>query len=231
MPYTQVTLAELRTAVQAKVESVPYWTTAEYNSAISEALRVWNLLTGHFKVRDTSVTTVLDQVWYTTPSTLLYPFRIAWASRPLEPTTTFDLDYARSNWEGQSTTDTGAPGTPAQWAPCGLNRFCIWPADDPGGYDLQIDGVGPAPIPAGDSSYVNLGQEEQAAIVDYALHYLTFKEGGPRFQGSQDAFQRFLTAAASRNARLNAASFFREALRARDLAREQKPLVTSGAAQ
>ena len=157
--------------------------------------------------------TVANQVWYALPSTLVFDLRATCNLRPLDPVSLFALDRFRSTWETETTASGGAvPSRPTRWLPVGLTLFAIWPADATGGNSLAIDGVRATPSLSALTDYVDLGAEEESALLGYALHVLTFKLGGARFQATFSLRQAFLQAALDQNDRLRASTYFRAAL-------------------
>jgi hypothetical protein len=75
---------------------------------------------------------------------------------------------------------------------------------------VTLDVLRPAPIPAVDGDFVQLGQEELNALLDYAQHIATFKEGGVEFEATKRNKDNFLTLAGNQNDKLNALEFYRE---------------------
>lgn len=225
MPYQAVTLAQLRQDLKDQWESVAFWNDADANSYLNEALRVWNLLTAQWKRRIT-ITTTANTVWYSVPSTLVYNLRMDFSSFPMEVTSLFDLDNGQPNWEGETTSSGGnVPTRPVIFAPAGLNMFAIWPADAAGGNMLVVDGVRQTPVLTADADFVDLGQEEMNAILGYALHIGTFKEGGSRFGATQRFYQDFIRTAAEKNQRLKASTMYRRVM-GLDNQRQQRPVKT-----
>lgn len=224
MSYTQVTLSQFRTDLLAAVETVPYWSTAEANTAINEAIRVWNLLTQQWKTR-VIVSSVASQHWYTLPSACLVPFRVIWVSDPLYPSSVSDLDNSKPGWEGQAAGSAGVPTRPMLWAPKGINRICLWPAPSTSSVNFAVDCIQSMPTLSADGDYIDLGREEQGAIILYALHRLAYKEGGPRFQASGSYLKLFLTLAGERNNRLRATTFYKRVVGGPDFDRDVRRLV------
>lgn len=227
MTYQQVTLAQLQVLLADRYENVPFWTTAEATSAINESLRLWNMLTGYWKKRET-VSTVAGEHWIAVNSTLLYQLRMTWEDFPMELSSIGDLDNGRSGWEadtvgGTRTDGEPLPNRPFVFAPAGLNLFAIWPADATA-HQITVDSVRETPVLSAAGDYIDIGQEELHAILGYALHYLAFKEGGARFADTQDYYKQFIGAAAIKNAKLNASMFFRNAM-GLDLNRKQRPMA------
>ena len=228
MPYLTTTLAELRTQLQTTYDAIPFWTATEADNALNEALQTYNLLTGFWK-RRIVYTTVAGEVWITVPGTLTYNLRVAFNEQVLDPDSIAAMDLARRRWESETTTSGGdVPTRPRVWMPNGLNELAIWPADAAGQNSLVIDGLAATPVLTSDTQYLDLGQEDIDALVNYALHVLTLKLGGARFQGMLPKFGAFLTACADRNARLRGSNYFRWLL-GRDWQTALVPLRAAGA--
>lgn len=221
MPYQAVTLAQLQQQLKDRWESVAFWTDAEATTYINDALRWWNLFTAQWK-RRVVITTVANQVWYSVPSTLIYDLRMDFTTTPMDVTSLTDLDNGRPGWEGETTATSGVPTVPTFFAPAGLNLFAIWPADAVGDRQLVVDGVRATPVLSAAGDFLDLGQEELTAILGEALHTAAFKEGGGRWQNTQPLHQAFLLAAADRNERFKASTYFRRAM-GLDSNRSQRP--------
>lgn len=223
MPYQSVTRATLRQRLTERYEGVPFWTADSANRAINEGLRIWNLLTGTWKAR-TSVPCVPSDPWVPLPGSITFGFRVDWQSRPLIPTTIASLDSGHPTWQGETiASGGGVPTRPILWAPAGLNLIAIWPAVTQPAV-LVVDGIITTPVLSADGDYVNLGEEDLSTLLDYALHVLSFREGGARFQATLPAYTRFLTAATERNGKLAEARFFRGALGIDERPRGARPV-------
>jgi hypothetical protein len=172
---------------------------------LKEAFRIFNCLTGYWRDRVTMPLTTVGQSWYQTPAGLTYIYRVEINETPLGSSSLYDLDYGQPTWES----DQCASGDlPQIFAPMGTNLFAIWPSSFAGGESMVVDGVIPAPDPT-TGTYVNLGQEELTAILDYSEHLAQFKEGGQEFEASQLLLQKFLKYCGSRNAMLTQSAKFR----------------------
>lgn len=211
MPYQITTLGQLLPQLAARYESTVFWTTTEGTNAINEALRTWNVLSSFYKGRKT-FTTVANRVWYPVPSGMLFPFRMDGESTPLVQTTFYDLDLGRPNWEAETTATVGVPSLPTLWVPGGVTLFAIWPADAAGGKVFTIDGLLPAPVLVNPGDFIDLGEEEIGALLDYALHLLSFKVGGQIFADQLPRYQAFLAHVGTRNERLFSNQAFRKLL-------------------
>ena len=228
MAYQQVTLAELRSQLQAKFESVPFFTDIECNLAINESMQWYNLYTGVWKTRAVMLT-VADQVYYTLPGTLVFNARMEFNTKPLNNSGLDDLDNGKPGWEAQTTATEGVPDAPEVWSPVGLAQFAIWPADHDGDNSLTIDGVHATPILTADTDYIDIDEGDIDSLLGEALALLCFKDPG-RLPRVQAWHQEFIHTVTQRNGRLVAANAFRSAL-GLDLSRQTTPLVKKMAPQ
>src|ERR1700722_13190039 len=149
--------------------------------------------------------TLAGQTWYSTPTGLTYIYRVEINEVPLGSSSIWDLDYGQPSWECDQCTSGNLPTV---FAPMGATLFALWPSSFAGGESLIVDGVVPAPDPT-TGTYVNLGQDELTAILDYSEHIAQFKEGGQEFEASQLLQQKFLKYCASRNGMLMQSAKFR----------------------
>lgn len=221
MPYTATTLADLQTLLLDETDQTPFWTSEEARLALNEGLQLYNLLTGFWK-RRIVVPTVANEPWVTVPGTITYGLRVEFNEYPLVLDSIAALDLARPTWETETTASGGdVPTRPGLFLPNGLTEIGIWPADAVGQNSLVIDGVAATPQLVQPVDTVDLGEEEIGALLDYALHTLTFKIGGARFQATEAQYQRFIAAAADRNSRLKASAFFLQ-----QMGRDQQTTLT-----
>ena len=186
-------------------------------------MRIWNLLTGMWK-RRVLIATTANTVFYALPSTLIYDVRTEWNQVPLGQSSISDLNNGRVGWRGETTASGGTvPTTVQMWAPAGLMRIAIWPAHAAGGGTLTVDGVRQTPVLTADGDFVDLGQCEIGTLLDYALHYLSFKLSGPLFEATLPLYRAFVEAAADQNARLRSSTWYRKTM-GLDLQRKQHPV-------
>lgn len=110
----------------------------------------------------------------------------------------FDLDTMSPGWQ-----NTSAP--PTQLLLGGWNLAALSPVPNNNSYEVMVDIVRNAPIPATDGAFIQLGREELDAVLDYAEHLAALKMGGSNFQATMRGYQNFKRLALVRNARLAAA--------------------------
>lgn len=210
--YQSHTLAQMQTALLEKVESVPFWTSAEATDALNEALLLWNLLTGFWKDTVTILTTTSN--WdYALPSSLVFGTRVMWNGKILAEASLDEMDSGRPNWQAETTTSGGSvPTQPVKWFPLSIDLIGIWPADMVSGNALTVDGVAQTPRLVSGGDYIDIGDEEFNAILGYALHALALKEGGERFAATLPLLVEFLSEAAEENDQLTQSAMFRQFL-------------------
>lgn len=224
MPYSQYNRAQLRGLVQNQLGPAAsvFWRDDELNQYIQLGLRFLNMLMGYWKTR-TTITTGVDTVWYAMPGAVTSSMRVTFQGVPLSPVSSFDMDYARTNWEGETTASGGdVPTQPQFFIVTGFNLVGIWPADHAGNSAMTVDGIASTPILSNDGSVVDMGQEELTGFLDLMQAVAVFKEGGKEFTDSTQQFQTFLKAAAERNGMLKRSATYRRWM-GLDRGRAQKP--------
>jgi hypothetical protein len=205
MPYASITRSTIRTRVSERLVT-SFWVTAELNAYINEALRVWNVLTGYNRNIHSSGSLTADQVFYTTTdlgSTALCILRIEGPSNTtLDNITLKQLDLMVPTWYST------AAGTSAYWAHIGLNNVILYPKSS-GSFSFNAYALDLMIVPAADGDYIQVGDEDITAIIDYIIFIARLKEGGKEFQESTKLLQNFLRAAAKYNAKLLQTSIYR----------------------
>lgn len=223
MPYQQITLTQLQTALADRYESVPFWTGPEATRAINEALRIWNAATGFWAKAFTTIT-VPDDPYVAVTGSLVRAARVSYNGVPLEKASLDDFNYGIPNWRGVTTASGGTvPTRPVYWAPVSLTLLAIYPADHAGFGALVIDGVRATPILVNAGDYIDLGQEEHDTLLGYALHVLAFKLGGQTLVRTYPGWLAFLRAAAARNAQFAESAFYKAAMGGDGLQRRRVP--------
>ena len=212
MPYDQVSLADLRVQLQARRDAILQWTPEEERRAINEALRFWNLLTGRWR-RRASQATVIGGHLYTLPSTIIYGMRVTLGGSPLVCSSLPELDSFSPNWRSETiASGLGVPTSPAVWVPISLQQIAIWPATTTAVANaLSVDGVSATPTLSEEADQVDLGQELHDHLLNFCLHLLTFKTGGPVWAATRSFYVAFLRAASEENGILKSSQKFRRA--------------------
>lgn len=227
MAYTQVTRAQYRALLREQLGSgglaTSFWRDDELNLLIGESLRFFNLLTGYWRVRAT-LATVANASWYVLPGTITSGMRVSFNIQPLTSSSFYDLDFGRSGWESEKTTDGGdVPTRPQLFVIGALNLIGIWPADAAGGNGLIIDGLAVTPILANDAATLDVGQSDMQGLLDLGQHLAAFKEGGKEFASSMAGFKSFMESAGERNGILKRCSTYKKWL-GLDKSRLSRPL-------
>jgi hypothetical protein len=119
-----------------------------------------------------------------------------------------DADANDPGWENR----TGTPNDAAIYR----DMIAFRPVPD-AIYGITADVLRPAPIPALDADFVQLGPEQLDAVIDYAHHIASFKESGAEFDITQRQFNNLVERAANHNNKLQAISIFREVLEDRSV--------------
>ncbi len=208
--YQAITLAELRARLQQYTEQTPFWTDAEADLAINEALRTWNMLTGRWHDRIVLETPPTGNADYALPNAILYRTRVLFNGSPLDGTSYEALMSAHPRWRVETTATGGdIPTRPRVWCPISLRTILIWPADAAGHNSLTIDGVANTPVLVADGDFVNLAEADVSVLLPFALHVLSFKKGGQWFSATAPAFANFLRAASEENQLLTTAQAYR----------------------
>lgn len=195
MAYQQVTLAQLRLLLQQRWESVPFWTTADADAAINEALQVWNVATGYWR-EDSTATMNQGDPFVVFPAPIVMGTRMTHGSLGLALTSVHDLDNARPGWQG--TTDTA----PWAWALVSLDLAIVYPSTSLLSSTVVVEGLMKTPALVNPADFLNLGQEELGAILSYALHAAAYKVGGDVLQQTEPLRIAFWQAASLRNQQL-----------------------------
>ena len=210
MAYAVITLAELRVRLRAKRDGILQWTVEEERLAINEALRTWNFLTGKWRRRAAQNTTN-GGVEYALPSTMIYGMRVTVSGIPLTVTSLTELDLMRPAWRSETVATGGqVPTAPTLWAPQALQRVVIWPAMASVVVNgFSADGVSATPVLVEDADFIDLGQEFLDILLNFCLHLLAFKIGGPTWIATKPFYEQFLKAAAEENGVLKANQKFR----------------------
>lgn len=122
--------------------------------------------------------------------------------------------------------DTQAPGWTNITGPpefIGVSEYMLAVSPVPDGvYGVTVDVLRTAPLPLLQADPVQVGVEEQDAILDYAHHIGTFKEGGAEFNVTQRNFKNVVQQAQVFNERLSAMSFYRDMMEERSIREEQR---------
>jgi hypothetical protein len=233
LSYQQITLAQLNVLLQARFDNNnSFWTDFERQTALNEALSLFQLSTGRWRQRYI-VTTVAKRCFYSIPDLpqlqvsgicqVLQPIRVSFnGSPPLGWSSFADMDLTYPGWQAQTTAMPEAPSTPQMCGPAGVNLMFIWPADAVGNNSLALDVITNSPQLVNSGEFVNLDNTEIVRLLDYGEFRLSLKRGGIFFARTLPLLQGFLKMLADRNAYLMNISIFRQMTGA-DFARNYSP--------
>jgi hypothetical protein len=200
LAYTRVTLATLdQRLIERCGDNNVWWTEAERRDAINEAISCWQAMTGNWTA--SYPLTADGSFFYAVPKQLTSLSRVSYNGAPLTLISLPELDYGFAGWE------SAAAAAPMFWAPSGINEFAVYPA--PAGGIFTLDGFTEAPWLSAPGSFIDMGDEDLVAVLQYAHHFLTFKEAGQELEATKPEMQAFMQAAAGRNGRLRATTFYR----------------------
>lgn len=212
MAYQQVTLATLRLRLQERWDSSPFWTTADANQAINDALLYWNALTGYWRAR-TTVTIPADDPYASVGQTMLQRCSVVIDNQPLIKGSLLGLSLTRPNWRRETTADGGAiPTRPTIWAPVSLMLFVVWPAPAVD-TEASLDGVRQTPRLLSDTDYLDADESVVSTFLCYALHAAALKAPAEILERTSAFKDQFLLAAADRNAALRKTDWYRRITR------------------
>lgn len=121
--------------------------------------------------------------------------RVEFAGVPLDFETLDSMDMGADGWQVDDS-------TPTEWMPVGLTQMAVHPAHLAGSGTLDVDGLTSFVIPATDGTFPDLPHSDVEAILDYAHHLATFKQGGQEFQAGIKMLTQFTSA--TRDAQLQA---------------------------
>lgn len=178
-----------------------FWGSSEKVDAVNEALNVWQAMTGSMVGNATILLNGASS--YTIPSQFATLQQVLYGTTPLFYATAFELDHLRSGWESET-------GDPEFWTSSGLTSLSLVP--NPTSGTLKLYGVLETGALGSGGDTVDLGEEEVLRILDYAQHYLAFKEATQELTSSAEMQKKFLEAAAKRNGRLQATSLYRRTM-------------------
>lgn len=213
-----VTLSTLISRLTALMgDNSVFWSRDEKVDAINEALFLWQALTGELKEVAWELSATAGEHFYTLPRQILSPTRVSFRMTqssswtPLALTSLPELDNGFVGWEDDMTQTA-----PLYWFPVGISEIGLFPSPSLsfGTVEavLRVEGYSENPGLYSDGDFLNLGEEETVPILNYAHHYLTFKEAGAELNSSSEELKALFTAAVERNDVLTTTQFYRRTL-------------------
>lgn len=112
----------------------------------------------------------------------------------------FELDAFLPSWQSNT-------GKPYFFGMCGRNIACVGSTPN-GVYGLSLDMAVNIPMPMGDGSYLQIGQDYISGLLDYAQHVASFKMGGTEFTGTSRLLNSFISSAKVQNDKLASIAFY-----------------------
>jgi hypothetical protein len=212
---TIITLSQLLTYCYDRLGNQSFWTQAEVTKLINEALRTWNCLTGYWHGR-IQFTTTANRIYYPLPAALVFGAHVELNGNQITESSVFNWDQAIPDWEASR-------DTPEEWSPVGIGIIALRPIDPVGNLSIVVDGVSTTPVLVNLGDFIDIGQEDFKALLDYIEHLGTFKEGGAEFDATSTLMQSFMRQAGVRNEKLRATSTYRRVM-GLDEDLERKPI-------
>jgi hypothetical protein len=190
MPATLYTLFQLQQFALDTVEGNSlFYTYPELTYAINEAIRTINLVTGFLRGTATIPgNSVAGQLLYNTPPSILFPMRVQFEKRMLDPVS---LDRIGNDYATWATDTTNKLGNVQRWIPFGTQMFAIHPIDSIGGGVIYVTGVLEPTLLVNGSDSVSLEDEFVDLIVTFCRARLPLKEGGAVFASASRSQQDF----------------------------------------
>lgn len=195
------TIPDLALKLRERLGPTRFWADQELTDALLEAARMWQCFTGFMTGQAADLT---SSVYETVPRQIAWTTRLRVNSVEIPRTSAWELDTGFVGWEGASASSTG----PTFWASHGMGDVMLYPPySSPGDTSFE----GPVSIDRGFAAGVvlPLSDGDEQALLDYAQHYLSFKEGQGELDNTADLRQALVTRAGKANARLRRQNFFR----------------------
>jgi len=196
------TIPELSVKLKERLGPSRFWTAQERTDACLEAVRIWQCYTG-FLTKE--VVALSSGSYAGVPRQIAWPIRVKLGTTDLDRQSLWELDEGSVGWEG------AASGTPTSWASHGMSQVALTPAYASAG---EVRYSGPENILRGHAAGVEipLSDGDIQAVLDYAQHYCSFKEGSGELEDTQDLLKSFAGRAGAQNARLRRQNFYRAAM-------------------
>lgn len=197
-----IAVSEALTRLEGRIQAPlgTFWAQQEGLYALTEALRVWQALTGAIE-GSVALAIKAGEPWLVAPHQLLSASRVKTENGvPLTQYSTTELDMEFGDWENVT------PGTPKYWAPDGMRMIALYPRPST---DMVLVVDGPLDVPLLTlSDTMDVGAEDLTRVLAYAQSpYLSFKEMPGEL--NTDSLGLMAQAAGGRNAELRNSSFYR----------------------
>ncbi len=156
----------------------------------------------------TAASLTANQTYYTLTSWAsgaMVVQRIETSNTHLDPVDIGELNEMNPTWL------TTAAGTPSTWLQLGFGSFILYPKTS-GTLSSTLYTLDKITVPTSDSDYIQVGDEDLPAIVDFATFIARLKEGGKEASESVGLIQNFLKAAAKYNANILNTSLYKKVM-------------------
>jgi len=134
---------------------------------------------------------------------------------PLPIDSVHAMDTYAPGWQ------SSAVGTPTDALVAGLNLLALSPTPDVNACSLSASVVQNAPVPVADTDAVMLSHEAYDAVLDYAQHIASFKQGGQEFAATAPLLDNFMSLAGVANSRMLALGAYLPAMLGRSQLEER----------
>ena len=124
---------------------------------------------------------------------------------PVQIGRTRDTDAYNASWQNE------AAGTPTRLFFSNYNLFGVAPIPDSNVHSVLFDVVSPAIIPSDSTDNIQLDRQEIEAVVSYAHHIASFKQGGEEFADTAAQMADMMRMANNKNSQLAAQSWSKDA--------------------
>jgi hypothetical protein len=199
------TFADIEVMVLDRIEedriSPRFWSLQdEIRVFLVEALNELTLITGEPEFRSGSLFNIpANQTIHDLPADCLTLLRIE-SANPVTKTFLHRMDQFKPGWQADvigAGEFVSYPNEIQHWFPIGLTKFGVWPklnaAIDVTLHYVQLPVTAARPYLG--TTAINLREEFREALADYSHHVSCLKEGGPEFEQSLAAYDRFLARA------------------------------------
>lgn len=204
-PYTVSTLSTLLGRIREQLIA-SFWSDAELTLYVQDGLRLWNTLTLYYREQE-SASFLASQPFYDMVQLIedyMICLRIQNVTYTLEPISIEEIGAYIPAY--QSTTATVVP---KQWIPMGLNLIALYTQISVTN-SMTVDYIRLAPVPSNLSDYVQLGEEDMSALIDFVVFMAHLKEGGSELTTAVPRMQNFLKQAAKYNSKLLNSGIYRK---------------------
>ncbi len=138
------------------------------------------------------------------------------------------IDAVRNGDDFDANWQSVANGPPLQAYSAGLNLIGLSPAPSAGPFSVTASVVENAPVPVAPSDMIQLSRDDYDAVLDYAQHLASFKEGGAEFLSTIPLYQGFLKRASLYNSKLSQLGQFQKPMyEMAQLEQERNPVYST----